>query len=90
MKALHILISGRVQGVGFRWFVERQAVELGVDGYVRNLADGRVEVLVQGDEKVIETFCESLKQGPAFSRTDELFKKPVVVDPELRGFRIRF
>ncbi len=90
MKALYIFISGRVQGVGFRWFVERQAVERGVDGYVRNLADGRVEVLAQADDMVLEAFCETLRQGPPFSRPEELSLKKVPINPELRGFHIRF
>ncbi len=90
MTALHILISGRVQGVGFRWFVERQSDEFGVDGHVRNLPDGRVEVFAQADEKILERFCDALRQGPALSRTDELLKKRVPVDPQLRGFHIRF
>jgi len=90
MRALHILISGRVQGVGFRWFVEQQAVDLGVSGYVRNLPDGRVEVLAQADEGAMERFCGALRRGPALSRTDELVKKPVPIDPGLQAFHIRF
>jgi acylphosphatase len=90
MKALLILISGRVQGVGFRWFAERQAVEYGVNGYVRNLSDGRVEVLAQGEDEVLEAFCDSLKEGPPFSRPDTLSLEAVSINPELRGFHIRF
>ena len=90
MKARCILISGRVQGVGFRWFAERLAVEHGVDGYVRNLADGRVEVLAQADDKVLDAFCEMLREGPPFSRPEELSLKTVPVNSEIRGFHIRF
>jgi acylphosphatase len=90
VKALYILISGRVQGVGFRWFTERQAVERGVDGFVRNLTDGRVEVLAQAEGEVLEAFCDTLREGPAFSRPEELSLKTVPINPELRGFHIRF
>jgi acylphosphatase len=90
VKALYILISGRVQGVGFRWFAERQAVEHGVDGYVKNLGDGRVEILAQAENEVLEAFCETLKQGPPFSRPEELSLKTAPINPELRGFHIRF
>lgn len=90
VKALHILISGRVQGVGFRWFAERQAVEHGVDGYVRNLADGRVEVFAQAEEQLLEAFCETLRKGPSFSRAKELAVKKASVVPALHGFHIRY
>ncbi len=90
MKALMILISGHVQGVGFRWFAEKQALEHGVNGYVRNLADGRVEVLAQAGAKVLEAFCDKLREGPPFSQPDDLSLKTVPTNPEIRGFHIRF
>jgi len=90
MKALMILISGRVQGVGFRWFAERQAVEYGVNGYVRNLSDGRVEVLAQGDDEVLEAFCEKLREGPPFARPENLSLEAVSINSEIQGFHIRF
>ena len=57
LKAVRILISGRVQGVGFRWFAETRASKLAVAGYVRNLPEGHVEVLAQADEQTLESFC---------------------------------
>lgn len=66
-KQLHILVEGVVQGVGFRYFVEKNATRLSLTGFARNLYDGRVEVLVEGDESVLKQFLEIVKQGPAFS-----------------------
>lgn len=64
MRAVHYLVSGRVQGVGFRYFVLRQAQALGVRGWVRNLRDGRVEVLAAGEEGALAAFEGRLWSGP--------------------------
>ena len=90
MKAVHILISGRVQGVGFRWFAEQRASELAVSGYVRNLPEGDVEVVAQADEQTLESFCRELREGPRFARVEELSMKPVPVDASLQGFGVRY
>ncbi len=60
----HILVSGRVQGVGFRFFAARQARRLGVGGSVRNLPDGRVEVVAEGDRAALEALVAALREGP--------------------------
>ncbi len=70
MKTYHITVKGRVQGVGYRYFTFQKAQSLGVKGWVRNLADGRVEIMVSGQEDVLEIFVEALKAGPAFARVD--------------------
>ena len=90
LKAVHILISGRVQGVGFRWFAEKRASELAVTGYVRNLPEGDVEVLAQADDQTLESFCRELRQGPRFAEVDEFSMKPVPVDVSLQGFGVRY
>ncbi len=64
MKAALYLISGRVQGVGFRYFVLHQAQALGLTGWVRNLRDGRVEVLAAGDEGAVAALEGRLWSGP--------------------------
>ena len=61
-------VFGKVQGVGYRLFCKRRARELGLDGYALNLADGRVEVLLCGDEADIQKMIESLEQGPTFAQ----------------------
>jgi len=67
IKTFRVLLSGRVQGVGFRYFAENRAFEFNVKGYVRNTVDNKVEVVCQGLEKDIESFISDLKKGPAFS-----------------------
>ncbi|MFH1259270.1 MAG: acylphosphatase [Elusimicrobiota bacterium] len=61
--AVHILIQGTVQGIGYRCFALRQAKALGIMGWVKNLANGDVELEAQGDKKSLEDFIESLKTG---------------------------
>ena len=67
MKTSRYLISGKVQGVGFRRFVQKQASALGVNGWARNLIDDRVEVYAQGTEEQINALSEKLHRGPMFS-----------------------
>ena len=66
------LISGQVQGVGFRWFVARHARTLGLNGYARNLPDGRVEVVVNGPEGALPQLEELLRAGPAHARVERV------------------
>ena len=71
--AAEVLVYGRVQGVGYRAFVDRRASALGLAGYVMNLDDGRVHVHVEGDRAIIETFLPDLARGPRLAqvtRTD--------------------
>jgi acylphosphatase len=67
MAAYRYLVAGRVQGVGYRYFVMREAESLGVTGYARNLSDGRVEVVAEGAEEVLQAFESRLREGPAFA-----------------------
>ncbi len=90
MIAYQILISGRVQGVGFRWFAQKQAEQYGIAGYVRNLPDRRVQVVAQGEKEVLDAYCDTLREGPAFSKTETLSTERISVDPEIKGFHIRF
>ncbi len=73
------LISGRVQGVGFRFFTERWAVQLGIRGYVKNCWDGNVEVYAIGDEGSLEEFKRRLAEGPRSARVTDVeeFDEPV-------------
>ena len=68
MSAKRYLVGGRVQGVGFRYFVAREAQALGVAGWVRNMPDGRVEVVAEGDEAILDTLEGRLWQGPPCAR----------------------
>lgn len=87
-KALRLLLTGRVQGVGFRWFTVRQAEELGLAGTVANLADGRVEVKVAGDAAAVEEFTRRLRQGPPAARVTGLDEQALAATPEWTGFAV--
>ena len=87
---LHFLIQGRVQGVGFRWFVHREASELELRGWVRNTEDGDVEVVAHGEESDLAELRASLRRGPRGSRVDRLIEH-ILAESEaanLNSFRI--
>jgi len=69
------IISGYVQGVGFRWFVQKKAGDLGIRGSVRNLSDGSVEVIATGNESSLSDLEEILWKGPAFSNVQLVTKE---------------
>jgi acylphosphatase len=64
----HVLVSGRVQGVGFRWHARAKAEELGLGGWVRNLPDGRVELVLEGGEAPVRAMLAWLARGPTAAR----------------------
>jgi acylphosphatase len=70
--AHRFIVRGRVQGVGFRWFVEREAHILGISGWVRNNSDGSVEVMAQGTREQLLGLRSRLRQGPRAARVDEV------------------
>jgi acylphosphatase len=72
--ASRLFISGRVQGVGFRWFTLRQAERLGIVGWSRNLPDGRVEVVAKGPAEAVADLEVALHQGPRLARVDNVDK----------------
>lgn len=73
-------VSGRVQGVGFRYFVKRHADTLAVNGYAKNLADGRVEFLLQGNKAAVLTMLENIRSGPSYSQVSEVTAEEIVSD----------
>lgn len=88
LQARRFIVRGRVQGVGFRWFVEREAHTLGISGWVRNNSDGSVEVLGMGTRDQLAGLRSRLYQGPRAARVDdvqELDARPVA---GLHTFRI--
>jgi len=80
LRACRWIISGRVQGVGFRWFTVRRATEHGVVGWVRNLPDGRVEVQGKGAAASIRLFEADLGQGPHMARVENVDKADVPLE----------
>jgi acylphosphatase len=88
ISAQKYLISGRVQGVGFRWFVRESAKQLGLEGTVKNLYDGRVEVFAQGDLTSMYKFRELLQKGPAMSRVDNVAESDENINKNLKEFKV--
>jgi acylphosphatase len=86
--ALHVVIHGRVQGVGFRWFVREQGRLLGVRGWVRNRPDGTVEVSADGDAAALEALKTRLWEGPPGAAVAELQELQVAADPLPNPFTI--
>jgi len=84
-----ILVGGRVQGVGFRFGAMRAADRLGVAGWARNLADGRVEVHAQGEPAAVEALVAWLRRGPAGAEVTSLHEEPAAAEPGLDEFVIR-
>ena len=82
------MVRGRVQGVGFRWFVEHEARLLGVAGWVRNNADGAVEVLAQGTRAQLSALRDRLRQGPRAARVDNVDESEANLTQDLKTFRI--
>jgi acylphosphatase len=70
--AVHLLIQGRVQGVGYRYFAQETAVELKLSGWVRNVPDGSVEACAEGQRATLETWIHRLRQGPPASRVEAI------------------
>jgi acylphosphatase len=70
------VVSGRVQGVGFRWFVEGEAAQLGITGWVRNRDNGTVEVMATGTREQLNALHARLRQGPRAARVDEVAVSP--------------
>ncbi len=86
----HFLVRGRVQGVGFRWFVQREASELSLSGWVRNTEEGEVELVVSGDAAGLDELRQSLEKGPRGSRVDQVLEH-ALAESEAEGlaaFRI--
>ncbi len=82
------LVRGRVQGVGFRWFVEHEAHTLGVYGWVRNTFDGDVEVLATGTREQLSNVKRKLQQGPRAARVDDVEESEAPPVEGLKTFRI--
>ncbi len=87
--ARRYVVHGRVQGVGFRYFVEREARRLGLDGYVKNRADGTVEVYASGSEKQVSELKSLLWTGPGLARVDNVEERESEAG-QRSGFRVEF
>lgn len=84
-----VVVQGAVQGVGFRWFVQRTAAELGLDGWVANRSDGSVELVAEGSVEAVEALLVAVREGPdgAWVRDVSVRREPLTGSPV--GFSIR-
>ncbi len=80
MIQYEITVTGRVQGVGYRYFALNRAQEFGITGWVKNTVDGNVEIVAQGDEPTLKTYVDFLRLGPTLSRVDKIttYKSEVI------------
>lgn len=86
--AYKLIVSGRVQGVGFRWFVLNVAQTLNVLGTVKNVSNGNVEIFAQGDINAIQNLKAKVKEGPALSRIESIMEIEEELNSQLREFKV--
>jgi acylphosphatase len=86
--ARRCVVSGRVQGVGYRYFAAAAAEDLEVTGYAKNLADGRVEVFIQGEEEDVLAMLDRLREGPRWSHVEALQVEVLEPTKKYRSFQI--
>jgi acylphosphatase len=80
MATVHLRIDGRVQGVGYRYALQHEAVRLGITGWVRNRADGSVEALAQGPQQALDTLTAWARRGPPAARVSEVTATPAATE----------
>lgn len=90
MTAVKMIVSGRVQGVGFRHFTMRQAQDLQLSGYVKNLSDGRVEVVAEGPEDAVDRLRQALQGGPRFSDVNDVTYTELTFEDRFDGFSVKY
>jgi acylphosphatase len=90
IKRVHCVVTGRVQGVGFRYFTQEQAAGHGLNGWVRNLYDGSVELEAEGEEDILEKFLRRIKEGPSFGCVADMKTQSIPVKDDKDGFHITF
>lgn len=89
LKHAKITVAGFVQGVGFRYFAQREALNLGLMGYVRNLPDGQVQSEVEGEEKIIQLYIDVLQKGPGLGYVTNIDAIWQDYSGEFKNFQIR-
>jgi len=87
---VHVWVKGRVQGVGFRAYVQQNALTTGVTGWVRNVGYDTVEAVAEGTRSQVDQFLQMVKRGPSVSRVDESREEWEQVTGEFRSFGVKF
>ena len=83
-----VVITGLVQGVGFRYFVQERAESLGITGWVRNLRDGRVEAEIEGESGLVSMLIDAMREGPTFSHVEKVTPFPLTGGQQFTDFRV--
>ena len=86
----HFLISGRVQGVGFRNFTQMKAQRLGIEGWVRNEPDGSVRLVAEGAREELDQLVEAVQEGPRMAQVEDIDVNWAEAEDEFKGFRVRY
>jgi acylphosphatase len=89
-SAVHMIARGRVQGVGFRFFVRDKAARFGVRGWVRNMPDGSVEIHAEGSKEQLDEFITAVKEGPLFGHVSDLELEQIEPTNDYTTFSIEF
>ncbi len=89
-SSVTILVKGRVQGVGFRWFTMNQAESYSIKGYVKNLNNGDVEVFAEGDDNQLLEFINKLKEGPPFSHVIDVITRYEEFKGHFKEFKLKY
>jgi len=88
LRTVRVIVSGRVQGVGFRAWVEREAAARGLSGWVRNRRDGSVEALFSGETAAVGAMAEACRSGPRMAMVEDVTVVEATAEREWRGFRV--
>ena len=86
----HLIVSGRVQGVGYRYFCDRKAADFGLTGWVRNEPNGTVEIEVQGTQTQVESFIITIQKGPTLGHVSAVHRNEIPVCPDDSSFIIEY
>lgn len=89
METFEIDVYGKVQGVGYRWFVKKTATDLGISGWVKNNYDGSVKIVAQGDPLQIDTFTDFLRIGPPMARVSGISSAKIHWTEPFNEFQIK-
>ena len=90
MKRYHVIVEGRVQGVGFRGFCQAEALGENLTGSVRNMDNGMVEIFIQGEPDGIDRFLTTIQNGNRWIRVDDITIKEIPVDPSEKKFKTSY
>ncbi|HHE37898.1 MAG TPA: acylphosphatase [Candidatus Cloacimonetes bacterium] len=90
MRSVEIYVSGRVQGVGYRYFVVSKANMYKIKGYTKNMYDGRVKIIACGDKLNLDLFIQELRKGPTFARVKNLEISDLTASTHYDNFRVEF